>query len=76
MKKAIKIKGMTCGHCQKRVEDALNELTGLEAKVNLKKEEAVITVKDEWNEETVRTAISNAGYEVVSIADKKGLFSR
>lgn len=76
MKKAIKIKGMTCGHCQKRVEDALNGLTGLEAKVNLKKEEAVITVKDEWNEETVRTAISNAGYEVVSIADKKGLFSR
>lgn len=76
MKKAVKIKGMTCGHCQKRVEDALNKLTGLEAKVNLKKEEAVITVEGEWNEKIVRDAITDAGYEVVSIDDKKGIFSR
>lgn len=74
MKKIIKIKGMTCGHCQKRVEDALAKLSGLETKVNLKKEQAQITVNGEWNEQVVRDAISEAGYEVVSIADKKGLF--
>jgi len=76
MKKVVKIKGMTCGHCQKRVEDALNNLEGLEAKVNLKKEEALITVNGEWNGQTVREAIGEAGYEVVSITDKKSLFGR
>ncbi len=76
MKKIVKIKGMTCGHCQKRVEDTLNNLEGLEAKVNLKKEEALITVNGEWNGQTVREAIGEAGYEVVSITDKKSLFGR
>jgi len=76
MKKVVKITGMTCGHCQKRVENALNKLPGLEASVNLKKEEATITVKGEWNEKLIRDAVSEAGYEVVSIKDKKGLFGR
>lgn len=74
MKKIVKIKGMTCGHCQKRVEDALHKLPGLDTKVNLKKEQAQITVNGEWNEKAVRDAISEAGYEVISVTDKKGLF--
>lgn len=76
MKKTVKIKGMTCGHCQKKVEDALNKLSGLEAAVNLKKEEATIKVTGEWDEQLVRTTITDAGYEVLSIDDKKGLFGR
>lgn len=76
MKKTLKIKGMTCGHCQKRVEDALNKLPGLSAQVNLKKEEAVVSITGEWNEAAVRAAVSDTGYEVLAIADKKGLFGR
>lgn len=76
MKKVLKVKGMTCGHCQKRVEDAVNKLPGLTGEVNLKKEEVLVTVSGEWNEDLVRSAITDAGYEVVSVADKKGLFGR
>lgn len=76
MKKVARIKGMTCAHCQKRVEDTLNKLPGLTGKVNLKKEEALITVNGSWDEKLVREAISDAGYEVVSIEDKKGIFGR
>lgn len=76
MKKVVKIKGMTCEHCQKRVETALNTLPGLKATVNHKKGEALIAVDAAWNEEAVRSAVSNAGYEVVSVTDKKGLFGR
>lgn len=76
MKKVVKIEGMSCGHCQKRVEDVLNRLPGLEATVSLKKEEATITISGTWNEQMVRDAIDEAGYEVVSIGDKKGLFGR
>mgnify|MGYP000910985256 FL=1 len=76
MKKVVKIKGMSCGHCQKRVEDALNKLPGMEATVNLKREEATITVSEGWDEQLIRDAIENAGYAVVSVGDKKGLFGR
>lgn len=76
MKKVVKIKGMTCGHCQKKVETALNKLPGLNVEINLKKEEALITVEGEWNEAVVRSSVSEAGYEVVSVTDKKGLFGR
>ncbi|HHW73383.1 MAG TPA: heavy-metal-associated domain-containing protein [Firmicutes bacterium] len=76
MKKVVEIKGMSCEHCQNRVEKALNALPGIRAEVNHKKGQAVLSVDGEWNEEAVIQAVSNAGYEVVSITDKKGLFGR
>lgn len=76
MRKIVRIKGMSCGHCQKRVEAALNKLPGVQARVNLKKEEALLSLRGEWNEGAVRAAVQEAGYEVVDIFDKKGLFSR
>nr|NLJ03726.1 heavy metal transporter [Bacillota bacterium] len=72
MKKVVKINGMTCEHCQKRVQTALDALPGIKAKVNHKKGEAVITVDGAWNEDALRNAVAEAGYEVVSVADKKG----
>jgi copper chaperone CopZ len=72
MKKVVKIKGMTCEHCQKRVENALNKLPGIKADVNHKKDQAVLTVEGSWDADAVRNAVAEAGYEVVSISDKKG----
>ena len=76
MKKIVKIKGMSCEHCQNRVEKALNALPGISAEVSFKKEQALVSVTGEWNEVAVTKAITDAGYEVVSISDKKGLFGR
>lgn len=73
MKKVVNIKGMTCEHCQKRVDTALNNLPGLKATVNHKKDQAILSVKGKWNEEAVRSAVNEAGYEVISVTDKKGL---
>ena len=72
MKKVVKIKGMTCEHCQKRVETALNKLPGLKADVNHKKGQAILSLEGPWNEDAIRNAVADAGYEVVSITDKKG----
>lgn len=74
MKKIVKIKGMTCAHCQQRVQTALDKLPDLKAEVNHKKGQALITVEGAWNEEAVKEAITSAGYEVVSVNDRKGLF--
>ena len=72
MKKIVKIEGMICEHCQKRVATALDKLPGLKVDVSHKKGQAIITVNGPWNEDSVRSAVTDAGYEVVSIADKKG----
>lgn len=75
MKKIIEINGMSCGHCQARVEQALNAIAGVEAKVELKKNRAVVNLKSEVSDETLKGVVTEAGYEVVSISEKKGLFS-
>ncbi len=67
VKKTVRIEGMTCTHCQKRVEEALNKLSGLSAEVDLTQGIATIEVSGEWDEASVREAISQAGYQVISI---------
>lgn len=75
MKKIIVINGMSCGHCQARVEKALNEIEGVEAKVELKKNRAIVTLANVIEDQILSQAVTEAGYEVVSITEKKGLFS-
>lgn len=75
MKKIMEINGMSCGHCQARVEKALNAIDGVEAKVDLKKKRAVVTLSKEVADKTLSEAVTEAGYEVISVAEKKGLFS-
>ncbi|MGI6529865.1 MAG: heavy-metal-associated domain-containing protein [Clostridia bacterium] len=74
MKKVIQIEGMTCNHCKSHVEKALNSLDGVSAKVNLKKKNAVVDLKSDVDDYILAKAVSDAGYEVVSISEKKGLF--
>jgi copper chaperone CopZ len=75
MKKIIEINGMSCGHCQARVEKALNAIEGIDAKVDLKKKRAVVSLAKEVDDQTLKNAVMNAGYEVVKVEEKKGLFS-
>jgi len=65
MIKTVKIEGMTCAHCQKRVEDALNSLPGIKAVIDLAQGQARLEIAGEWDESAVRKAVSDAGYEVV-----------
>ncbi len=75
MKKIMEINGMSCEHCQARVEKALNAIEGVNAKVELKKNRAVINLSEEITDQVLKDAVMEAGYEVVSLIEKKGLFS-
>jgi copper chaperone CopZ len=75
MKKVIEIRGMSCSHCQAAVEKALNGIDGVDAKVDLKKNRAIVDLSKEIDDETLKTAVEEGGYEVSSIYIKKGLFS-
>ena len=74
MKKIIEINGMHCPKCAGRVENALNAIDGVNAKVNLAKKQAVVTLKAELADEVLKNAVASLGFEVVSIAEKKGIF--
>ena len=76
MKKIIKINGMSCGHCQAKVEKALAGLNGVSVKVDLKKKQAIVELNSDISEQVLKDTIVEAGYEVVSITEKKGLFGR
>lgn len=65
MKKEFVIEGMTCAHCSKRVEDALNSLENTKAKVNLKKKTAF--VETSLPDESIVEAVTLAGYKVTQI---------
>lgn len=67
---------MTCGHCQSKVEKALNALDGVIAKVDLKKKQANIKTTIDIKDEMLRNTVEQTGYEVVSIEDKKSLFGK
>jgi len=75
MKKVIVIDGMSCAHCQAKAEQALNAIDGVEAKVNLKKKQAVVNLTADVQDRTFRDALREEGFAVVSIAEKKGLFN-
>lgn len=67
MTKTIKIEGMTCAHCSGRVEQALNALDGVTAKVDLEKKEAAVTLRKEVTDQALTDAVTNAGYTVTGI---------
>ena len=68
MQKTIKIEGMMCEHCEKRVKDALEKLDGIEsAIVSHESKNAVVTINNKFSEEQVKNAIEEAGYKFIGI---------
>ena len=62
MKKEFNVKGMSCGHCRKAVENALNSVDGVKASVTL--DPPVATVEFTGGEiatETLQKALSEEG---------------
>ncbi|MDE5678978.1 MAG: HAD-IC family P-type ATPase, partial [Lachnospiraceae bacterium] len=69
MEKTMKIEGMMCGHCEARVKkclEALPEVT--EAVVSHEAGSAVVKLNGEIADETLKKAVEEQDYKVVSIA--------
>ncbi len=68
MTKTIKINGMMCSHCTGRVSDALNAIDGVTADVTLDNGgEARVTLAKDVSDDALRSAVTDAGYEVTAI---------
>ncbi len=64
--KKIVIEGMMCQHCVAHVREALSKLPGVTAEVDLDSKTATVT--GEATDEALTAAVTEAGYQVVSIS--------
>ena len=73
MKRVIEVEGMCCERCAERAEKKLRLLSGVSgAKANFKK--GVIFVETELPDEALASCVTEAGFAVRCIRERKGLF--
>ena len=65
--KVIKIEGMRCENCNRRVQNALNQLDGVNAKVYGDRAEAVVKLGRDIEDIELEKAVTGLGYRVISI---------
>lgn len=68
--KVIKIEGMRCENCNRRVQNALNQLDGVNAKVYGDRAEAVVKLGRDIEDIELEKAVTDLGYRVISIEKK------
>jgi len=59
----LEVRGMTCGNCKKRVENAFHEREGFYAVADVKKNQVTIHMKRRTDPEELRRIVRKAGYE-------------
>lgn len=63
MEQILKIEGMSCGHCVDHVESALKGVEGVtKVEVSLEDKQALVTTDPDVKVETLKEAVTNAGY--------------
>jgi len=66
--KTIFIEGMSCGHCSKRVEEALKSVNGVKSvEVYLEDKKADVKLKNDVDNETLKAVVEDVGFEVINI---------
>lgn len=65
--KVIKIEGMRCENCNRRVQNALNQLDGVNAKVYGDRAKAVVKLGRDIEDIELEKAVTDLGYRVISI---------
>ena len=68
MEKTITIEGMMCGHCEATVKKVLEALPQVDsAEVSHRAGTAVVTLNTEVSDETLKKAVEEEDYKVLSI---------
>ena len=68
MSRVLKVPDMSCGHCKATVEKALLTVEGVErATVDLEAKTVSVDHADSVSEDTLRSAVTQAGYSVTEV---------
>lgn len=77
MNQVIKVEGMMCEHCVKRVTEALLGIEGINnVNIELKKKKVSYHTEQEVPMDVISKVITDAGYTCEPYVEKKGLFRR
>lgn len=66
-RREMSIEGMKCDNCKKRVENALNSMYMVNAKVDLEKKTAYINLGEEVPDKLLMQEVEKLGYKVIDI---------
>lgn len=66
-KKEISIEGMKCDNCRRRIENGLNSMYMVNAKVDLGKKVAYINLGEEIPDKLLKEEVEKLGYKVADI---------
>ncbi|MNS80426.1 Copper-exporting P-type ATPase A [compost metagenome] len=73
-KETLKIEGMTCAACARRIEKVTNKINGVsESNVNFATEKLLITYDNNVELESIKIAIEKAGYKAVEIKKQNNM---
>lgn len=62
----IKVEGMSCEGCEKRIQNALKEIEEItDVKASHTKKEVKITIKEETNLNDIKETITDLGFNVI-----------
>ena len=63
----VSIEGMTCKNCAARIENKFNQMDEYLAKVNLRKNTALIRSKTDVTDGDLKSVVARAGYHITSV---------
>lgn len=67
----LRVDGMTCGNCVRRVENGLNRVDGVWATVELSKHLATVRMKRPIPDEELKRTVKDTGYLVLEVLHEK-----
>lgn len=67
MKKIMLVEGMSCGHCEKAVKNALSQVEGVKSVLVSLSDKRVEVEGENLVDATLKEAVEDAGYHVVEI---------
>lgn len=68
MKKELIIEGMSCHHCEMRVEKALTSLKEVKkAKANHLDKNCIVDLKNDVSEDILKDIVKEAGYNLIEV---------
>ena len=76
MKKVVVVEELCCARCAKRLANHLELTDGvLKAKANDKRNCIYLEVREEISDEEIKELVEKSGFTVVSVGNRKGIFS-
>lgn len=66
-KRELDIEGMSCINCQYKVERKINDIKGVRAHVDFKKNKARVEMDREVPDDIINSAVESIGYKVTAI---------